>query len=229
MGQGVEVHLHDRHVLLSLEQVDNLAEAEARVTLDEDGLVVEVALGKVAHELLGVVVEAGLGQVVEVVAVAAHVLADAHQAADALGFEQFAHADIEFVATVTLGTQVAEDDRAGPAARAPRHEVERRSQGVVVAGVTVDDDRAVVHALNHVEPRAHGGECRHALGDDVVLDAQVQQHCQAGDGVVEVAVGREGDGHRGRLIVIGVVYRNAVLGPLGGVDLQRCLAVVARP
>ena len=85
MSQRVQVHFHDGHVLLGFKQVDNLAEAETRVALDEDSLVVKVALGHIIKEFLGVLEESRVRQIIEIAAIAPHLLADAHQAIHTLG------------------------------------------------------------------------------------------------------------------------------------------------
>ena len=125
VSQSVQVHFHDCHVLFGFEQVDDLAEAETRIALDEDGLIVKIALGDIVKELLCVLKETGMRQIVEITAVASHFPAYSHQAVHTLGFQQLTHADIQLVAAITLGSQVAQDDRAGSVSRPTRHEVER--------------------------------------------------------------------------------------------------------
>ena len=125
VGQGVQIHFHDRHVLFGFKQVDNLAEAETRIALDEDGLIVKIALSDIVKELLCVLKETGMRQIVEITAVAPHFPAYSHQAVHTLGLQQLTHADIQLVAAITLGGQVAQDDRTGSVSRPTRHEVER--------------------------------------------------------------------------------------------------------
>ena len=229
VGQGVQVHFHDRDVLLGFQHVDNLAEAEAGVTLDEDGLFLKVSLGDIADEVLGVVIEPAMRQSLEVVAVTAHLLTDADQAVHTLGLEQLAHADVQFVTAIALGSQVTQDDRAGAVARATRHEVECRCQRVVVAGIAVDDDGAVVHTLDDVEACAHGRERCHAFSNDAAVNVHLQQHCQAGDGVVHVTVGSEGDGHCSWLVLEGIMQRDALVVAFSPLNLQWSITVFARP
>ena len=81
-------------MLLGLQQIDNLAETEARVTLDEDGLILEVATGDIRDEFLSIVEEACMRQVVKILIITAHVLADADEAVHPFGLEQLAHTDV---------------------------------------------------------------------------------------------------------------------------------------
>ena len=216
-------------MLLGLKHVDDLAETETRVALDEDGLVVKVALGHIIQELLGVLKETRVRQIIEIATVAPHLLADAHQAVHTLGLQQLTHADVKLVATVALGGEVAQDDRAGPVTRPSRHEIERGREGIIVAGITVNNHRAVVHTLNDVQPCAHGRKGRHALGDGVAIQPQVQQHRQAGDGIVDIAVGDKGNHHLAVLVIKRVVQCSGILGAVSTVHLQGRLTVVARP
>ena len=168
-------------------------------------------------------------QIIEIATVAPHLLADAHQAVHTLGLQQLTHADVQFVAAIALGGEVAQDDRAGPVARTARHEIERGREGIIVAGIAINNHRAVVHTLDDVQPCAHGREGRHALGDGVAIQPQMQQHRQTGDGIVDIAVGDKGNHHLAVLVIKRVVQCSGILGAVGTVHLQGRLTVVARP
>ena len=94
MGQRIQVHLHHGDMLLGLQQVDDLTEAKTGITLEKDGFVIKITLGKVTDEILGVIKEMGQRQVTEIPLVAAHILTDADETFHTLGLEQLTHTDV---------------------------------------------------------------------------------------------------------------------------------------
>ena len=189
--QRVEVDLEDSLVHLLLQELGDAVETEGAGALDEHHLVVQLAQGVAAQEIVGGGKERRtLDGERRTLGRDAGAYSD--EGVDAALLAQRVHLAVQLLVGHAALEDVAQYERAADSLAAA-HEVEGDVERVDVRVVRVVDERAAVLAFLHLQSHGHGLQMGHALGQLVGGDAQIERHGGAGKRALQRGFVEEGD------------------------------------